>query len=112
MARRNRAGRLKPSAQPADSREWHLRGSRPPRDFRGVSTMQPVDSGRPLRGRMLEQRCAVVLQIRRQLDAQRVLDFPWLQKCPQQRCGRGVGDSERIDCPGEPAVEHGDGAEL
>ena len=26
---------------------------RPPRDFRGAAAMQPVDAGRPLRGRML-----------------------------------------------------------
>ena len=30
-----------------------LRGSRPSRDFRGAAAMQPVDAGRPLRGRML-----------------------------------------------------------
>ena len=31
----------------------HLRGGRPPRDFRGAAAMQPVDADRPLRGRML-----------------------------------------------------------
>jgi len=31
----------------------HLRGSRPSRDFRGAAAVQPVDDGRPLRGRML-----------------------------------------------------------
>ena len=37
--------------------------------------MQPVDVGRPLRGPMSQERGAVVLQIRRQLYAQRVLDL-------------------------------------
>jgi hypothetical protein len=54
--------------------------SRPPRDFRGLAAVQPVDPGRPLRGRMPQQRGAVVLQIRRELDAQRVLDLRWLQQ--------------------------------
>ena len=58
--------------------------------------MQPVDAGRPLRGRMPEQRGAVVLQIGRQLDTQRVLDLGWLQQRRQQRRGREVGDGERI----------------
>ncbi len=30
----------------------HLRVSRPSRDFCGAAAMQPVDAGRPLRGRM------------------------------------------------------------
>ena len=58
--------------------------------------MQAVDAGRPLRGRMPQQRGAVVLQIRRQLDLQRVLDLGWLQERPQQRGGREVGDRERL----------------
>ena len=44
-----------------------LRRSRALGDFRGVSAMQAIDAGRPLRGWMLQQRGAVVLQIQRQL---------------------------------------------
>ena len=58
--------------------------------------MQPVDADRPLRGRVPQKRGAVVLQVGRQLDAQRVLDLGWLQQRRQQRCGREVGDGERI----------------
>src|SRR5262245_17496982 len=58
--------------------------------------MQAVDAGRPLRGRMPQQHSAVVLQIRRQFDLQRVLDFRRLQERPQQRGGREVGDAERF----------------
>ena len=58
--------------------------------------MQAVDPGRPLRGRMPEHRGAVVLQIRRQIDLQRVLDLGWLQEWPQQRGSREVGDRESL----------------
>ena len=44
-----------------------LRRSRALGDFCGVSAMQAIDAGRPLRGWMLQQRGAVVLQIQRQL---------------------------------------------
>src|SRR5262245_368280 len=44
-----------------------LRRSRALGDFRGASAMQAIDAGRPLRGWMLQQRGAVVLQIPRQL---------------------------------------------
>jgi hypothetical protein len=60
-------------------RGWHLPGRRPPRHCRGAAAMQSVNAGRPLRGRMPQERGAVVLQIRRQLHAQRVLDLGWLQ---------------------------------
>ena len=58
--------------------------------------MQAVNAGRPLRGRMPQQRGPVVLQIRRQLDLQRVLDLGWLEECPEQRGSREVGDRESL----------------
>ena len=58
--------------------------------------MLPVNAGHPLRGLMPQELGAVVLQIRRQLHAQRVLDLGWLQQCPQHRRRREVGDRERI----------------
>src|SRR5688572_31849230 len=63
-------------------------------NFRGVSAMESVDACRPLRTRMPQQCGAVVLQIQRQLDLQRVLDFGRLQERPQQRGSRQVGDGE------------------
>ena len=39
--------------------------ARPPRHCRGAAAMQPVNAERPLRGRMLQERGTVVLQIRR-----------------------------------------------
>src|SRR5207245_4393841 len=44
-----------------------LRRCRAPGVFCGVSAMQAIDAGRPLRGRMLQQRGAVVFQIQWQL---------------------------------------------
>ena len=42
--------------------------------------MQAVDAGRPLRGRMAQQRGAVLLQIGRQFQLQRVLNLGRLQE--------------------------------
>ena len=58
--------------------------------------MQAVDAGRPLRGRVPQQHRAVVLQIRRQFQLQRVLNLGRLQERPQQRCGREVCDGESL----------------
>ena len=44
-----------------------LRGSRSLGNFSGVSAVQAIDAGRPLRGWMLQHRGAVILQIQRQL---------------------------------------------
>src|SRR5206468_2635898 len=66
------------------------------RNIRGAAAMQAVDAGGPLCGRMPQQRGAVVLQIRRQLDLQRVLDLGRLKKRPQQRSSREVGDAESL----------------
>ena len=58
--------------------------------------MQAIDADRPLRGRMLQQRGAVVLQIQRQLHLQRVLHPGRLQERPQQRGSREVCDGESL----------------
>src|SRR5215510_11221812 len=58
--------------------------------------MQAVDAGRPLRGRMLQQRRAVGLQIRRQLHFQWVLNLARLQEHAEQRRSREVCDGESL----------------
>ena len=58
--------------------------------------MQSVDAGRPPHGRMLQQHGAVILQIRRQLDPQRILYLGRLQQRRQHRRGREVGHRELI----------------
>src|SRR5215831_10524828 len=58
---------------------WSVLLGRAPRNLRGAPPVASVDAGRPLRGRMSQQRDAVVLQIRWPLDLQRVLDLGWLQ---------------------------------
>src|SRR5260221_2650842 len=75
---------------------WNLPGRAPLRLCGGAASMQPVNTGRPLRGWMLPECGAIVLQIRRQLHAQRVLDLGWLQHHPQHRRRPKVGDRERI----------------
>src|SRR5580704_8381287 len=75
---------------------WQLRGRRSPRHCRGAAAMQAINIRRPLHGGMPQQQSAVVLQIWRQLHAQRVLDFRWLQQRSQQSRRREVGDRERI----------------
>ena len=54
--------------------------------------MQPVDADRPLGGRMLEDCRAIVLQVRRQLDAHRVLAEGAVDKdeAAAVRSGEGV----------------------
>ena len=58
--------------------------------------MQAVDAGRPLRGRMLQQRGAVVLQIQRQLHLQWILNLGRLQEHAQQRRSREIRDGESL----------------
>jgi eukaryotic-like serine/threonine-protein kinase len=58
---------------------WYLPGGRPLCQCRRAAAMLPVNGGRPLHGRMRQERGAVVLQIRRQLDTKRVLDLGRLQ---------------------------------
>ena len=68
--------------EPAVRMIWmrlHLRSPQP-RDFRGAPAMLPINSQSPLRGRMAHHRVAVLLQVRRQLDAQRVLDLRGLRQ--------------------------------
>ena len=58
--------------------------------------MQAKDPGRPLHGWMPQQRGAVVLQIGRQFDLQRILNLGRLQERAQQRGSREVGDGESL----------------
>ncbi len=67
-----------------------------PGHFRRVSAMPAIDVARPLRGWMPQQRGAVLIQIRGQLDLQGVLNLGRLQERPQQRGGREIRHGESV----------------
>jgi hypothetical protein len=67
-----------------------------PRDFRGRPAVAPIDPRGPLGGRVAQQLVAILPQVRRQFDPQRVLDFRGLQQRRQHRRGREIGNRESV----------------
>src|SRR5215469_10728562 len=86
-------------------RSCSIRSSAAATVARSVSSLEsPINAQSPLRRRMAQQRVAILLQVWRQLDAQRVLDLRWLRQRRQHRRRGQVGDRERITDEVFPAL--------